>query len=65
MSDVRTRSSTGTSIGEAFGGAVRAATSAGDFILEPATQLAPAVRTTSARTRKIVVNRFLLMISPI
>jgi hypothetical protein len=65
MSDVRTRSSTGTRIGEATGGAVRAATSAGDLIVDPATQLAPAVTTTRTRTKKIVDRRFLLIISPV
>src|SRR5215216_7020521 len=42
MWDVRTRCSTGTRMGDGVGGAVRAAASAGDWILLPAVQLAAA-----------------------
>ena len=44
-------------------GARRAATSAGDLIFDPATQLTTATRTTSARRRKRVKIRFLSMIT--
>src|ERR1044071_662365 len=49
ISEVRTRSSTGTRMGEGVGGAVRAAASAGDWILLPTTQLPTASRTTATR----------------
>jgi hypothetical protein len=65
MSDVSTRSSIGTRIGDAVGGAVRAATSAGDLMLEPAIQLTTAESTTSARTKEMVWIRFLLIIASI
>jgi hypothetical protein len=52
-------------MGDGCGGAVRAAASAGDLMLDPAIQLAPAVRTISARTRKMVEMRFLFMINPL
>ena len=61
ISDVSTRSSTGTRIGDGEGGAVRAATSAGDLIVNPATQLPAAVTATTTRTRAIVEMRFLLI----
>jgi hypothetical protein len=48
-SEVSTRSSTGTRIGEGEGGAVRAAASAGDWILLPAIQLTTASSTTRMR----------------
>src|SRR5690349_7394711 len=49
ISELRTRSSTGTRMGEGAGGAVRAAASAGDWILLPAIQLTTANRTTKNR----------------
>jgi hypothetical protein len=52
-------------MGDAGGGAVRAATSAGDFMLDPATQLTPAETITKARTKKIVRIRFLVIITSI
>jgi hypothetical protein len=59
MSEVSTRSSTGTRIGEGVGGAVRAAASAGDMILEAATQPMPADSTISPRTTKSIKIRLL------
>jgi hypothetical protein len=48
-SELRTRSSTGTRMGDGVGGAVRAAISAGDSIREPANQAPAAAAATTAR----------------
>ena len=61
ISDVNTRSSTGTRIGDGVGGAVRAAASDGDMILEAAIHPMAADRTISPRTRKSVKIRFLFI----
>lgn len=63
ISAVNTRSSTGTKIGEGVGGAVRAAASAGDWMVDPAIQLTAATSTTTARTEKSNKVRFLLKIA--
>src|SRR5215813_14449987 len=57
-SELSTRDSTGTRIGDGSGGAVRAAISAGDCILEPANQAPIAVPQTTLRTAHKTFTRF-------
>ena len=56
-SDERVRSSTGTAISDAFGGAVRAAISAGDWIWRPANHPMPDATMTAASPMPRVVCR--------
>ena len=62
MLELSTRSSTGTRIGEGVGGAVRAATSAGDSIREPASQPPTAAIVANAKIEIRAVIRCLLII---
>src|SRR5215510_2396658 len=60
-SELNTRDSTGTRIGDGSGGAVRAAISAGDWIREPAYQAPSAVPPTTPNTVQRMVARFVVM----
>ena len=58
-SELSTRDSTGTRIGDGFGDALRNAISAGDWILEPAYQAPTAMPPTSPRTAHRTFTRFI------
>src|SRR5262245_9144482 len=60
-SELNTRDSTGTRIGDGLGGAVRAATSAGDWILAPAYQAPNAMPPTKPRVVQRTLTRFMAM----
>src|SRR5215475_12668522 len=60
-SELSTRDSTGTRIGDGSGGAVRAAISAGDWILEPTYQAPIAMPPTRPKTVQRTVTRLVAM----
>jgi hypothetical protein len=60
-SELNTRDSTGTRIGDASGAAVRAAISAGDWILEPMYQAPSAMPPTTPRIAQRTFMRFAAM----
>src|SRR5262245_4451336 len=60
-SELSTRDSTGTRIGDGSGGAVRAAISAGDWILEPAYQAPSAKPQARPRTVQRMLTRFAII----
>src|SRR3981081_4833206 len=60
-SELNTRDSTGTRIGDGSGAAVRAAISAGDWILEPMYQAPSAMPPTTPRIAQRTFTRFVTM----